>query len=247
MSLSLSIVDNADGSGATATVAGSTVGTVNYVSTSAFDGESGPSGAWVATNHRTGDGTLLLDLDVGYYFAVLNNEGVLTPVTYFGVSDGMNSVYLECLRAAQARIRLLALPDVASSSVVVKKIPIDRLIKQSPSALPLPCILLTPRRETMDPKQGVTSKDDVVYQVLCSMLAADNQEPTLEANLDRQLYWRERIAKAFRNQRLPGVDSIVISSVEPQDVVVPRLWTNNVMGSGLVLKFTSREPRGIAA
>lgn len=166
-------------------------------------------------------------------------------LVYSTALDTSESIHYQCLEAAQTRIRSLALVGIASANVVVKKLPIDRLIARKTGPIPLPCILLTPRRQVMDPKQGVTSMDDVMYPILCTIVATDNQEPTLVDGLTEQTLWIERIAKAFRNQRLPGVSSIVITSVDPQDVVAPRLWTQNVLASGLLLKFVSREPRGL--
>lgn len=249
--MNIDIVDNGDGSGATITVSDSDPAAVNSFYVSSFSGEIGSSNSWVLVDSRVGDGDIDSDIDVGYYFGILTSTTddvtVVSRVIYFKVSNGDESVHYACLLAAQSRVKLLNLADVDADNVVVKKLPIDRIIKRKDNPLPLPCVLLTPMRQTMDPKEGVTSKDDVVYPVLCSVIAADNQEPTLEANLSRQMLWIQQIARAFRNQRLPGVASVVITSVNPMDVVAPPLWNQNVMASGLILNFRSREPRGLSA
>ena len=251
MSISLSVVDKADGSGALFTVAGSNPTSTNYILLSSFDGEMGPSGSWNEYGNLEGDGEVDITVDVGYWFGVATNDtdGVMdiSPVTFFSVTEGNESILWQCLKASQSRIQLLNLPGVASSSVVVKKLPVNRLINQKTNTLPLPCILLTPLKQTMNSREGVTSKDDVVYPILCSVVSSDNQEPTLEKDLDRQTLWIEKISKAFRNQRLPGVDSVIITHVDPQDVVSPNLWGQNIMASGVIFKFISREPRGLVA
>jgi hypothetical protein len=73
----------------------------------------------------------------------------------------------------------------------------------------------------------------------------DNQERTREANLDQYLLWREQIARAFRQQRLSGVPEIYTCIVEPDQVVGADAWSKNLFASSLVLRFLSRERRGM--
>jgi hypothetical protein len=146
--------------------------------------------------------------------------------------------------AAQSRIRSLSLSGVADASVICRKLPLERAFRDD-ETIALPCILVTPQRETMDPVAGSNVHDDVGYGVLVTLVAADNQEPTLADGLDAHLLRRQRIAQAFRNQRLPGVDTVIGCRVEPADVVHASAWMANLLVCGLLLRFTSREPRGI--
>lgn len=67
----LSVRDNADGTGATATITGSTAGSSNAVDTVRI----GTGGALVWTSHsRTGDGTLALPLANGQYLAIVSSS-----------------------------------------------------------------------------------------------------------------------------------------------------------------------------
>jgi hypothetical protein len=50
---------------------------------------------------------------------------------------------------------------------------------------------------------------------------------------------------AFHNQRLAGVDEVVICHVEPAESIIPIAWGHNVLASAVLLKFTCREPRGL--
>lgn len=67
----LSVRDNADGTGATATITGSTAGSANAVDTVRI----GTGGTLVWTSHnRTGDGTLALPLANGQYLAIVSSS-----------------------------------------------------------------------------------------------------------------------------------------------------------------------------
>lgn len=243
----LSVEDNGDNTGATATLTGGHASATNTLKVQRWIGEIG-TGEWSTSASRTGPGTLSLSLSAGLYWArcdsAYGGEAVVSNLVYFAVTTGAGSVHYQCLVAAQARIRGLELPGIADDSVLTRKLPLDRQI--GPDFKPkLPCVLLTPMGvEQMNPRAGTNVRDDVGYPVLCSILSADNQK--LELTDDRELKWRERIARAFRNQRLPGVSEVYTTVVEPTSIIVPDGWLKNVWAQGLILRFISREVRGVA-
>jgi hypothetical protein len=164
---------------------------------------------------------------------------------YFVVSNStIDSILYQVLGAVQARIRAVSLTGVASGSVLYKKLELSRMFRQ-PDGLTLPGVLITPGRQTMNPRAGTTSQDDVEYGVLVTILRADNQEATIGVDLDAQTLAYEKIAKAFRNQRLSGVTEITTCAVEGSDTVLGPAWQKNLLASSMVLRFTSREGRGI--
>jgi hypothetical protein len=244
----LIVVDNGNNTGALATISGSTATAMNTVYVQSFDGELGTTN-WTSAGSRIGDGTLHLSLTVGHRLAYVNStlSGVssVSSVVYFVVTDGLAPVHLACLTAAQARIQALLLDGVGADSILVAKIPLDRNLGTG-SGVALPAILLAPERETVDPQAGVNSLDDVGYGVMVTIVDRDNQEPTLHLNLDKYLLWREKIVRAFRNQRLPGVPGVMNCVVEPAEVVSGEAWSKNLFTSALVLRFVSREPRGLS-
>ena len=96
--------------------------------------------------------------------------------------------------------------------------------------------------------------DDSDYGVQCTIVIADNQEPTLQAGFAQVAQWRWKIAMAFRSQELAGVTvkvdgqpqpGIFNAYVEPAEVVLPAAWSANLFASALLLRFVSREPRGL--
>lgn len=152
-------------------------------------------------------------------------------------------VHYRCLLAVQELIIALHLPGVADASVVVQKLPWAR--KFTDGVYPFPGVIVSPLgAETMHPEQGTNRLDDVGYPVHVSIVAADNQD--LTSNLGAYLLWRESIARAFRNQPLDGVPEIIRCTVEPQQIVLPEEFTKGVFHSELLLRFVSREPRGLS-
>src|SRR5262249_27966541 len=153
---------------------------------------------------------------------------------YFAVTDGLESLHLRCLAAAQARIRALALDGLASDRVVIMKVPLERPLVGA-DGLGLPAIVLSPRHEASPASEGTNAQDDVRHDVLVAIFDRDNQEPTLAANLDRHLLWRQQIARAFRNQRLSGVPEVINATVEPAEGLLEEAWKKGLMVSALLV------------
>ena len=242
----LVVIDQGDGTGATATISASESGATNVVFVQNFSGDLG-AGVWQNAGTRVGDGNIVLGLATGHYFGYVasTSAGVtlVSSVVYFVVTDGLESLHSRCLTAAQARIQSLSLSGLDSDNVVIRKVPVDRNLAGS-GGVGLPAIVLSPRRAEMPPDAGTNGLDDVRYDVLVAIFDRDNQEPTLELNLDRHLLWREQIARAFRNQRLIGVSQIINAEVEPAEGLLEDAWKHELMVSALLVRFTSREPRG---
>lgn len=255
--LTLAIEDNGDGSGGVAIVSGAGSSATVSVQLSSFTLGLGAQGSWTNAGNRTGSGTLSVVAAPGHYFAYALATGSGMPVVsvpiYATLTDAAQAPQYQCLLAAQARIQALGLPGLASANVIWRKLALDRLLGAG-QPTQFPCVLLTPAKESMDPAQGLTALDDVVYGVLCTIVDADNQEPTLQANFARYALWRWKIAMAFRSQGLAGVTVLVNGQpqpgiynayVEPADVVLPAAWSANLYASALLLRFVSREPRGV--
>ena len=157
---------------------------------------------------------------------------------YASFTSGDEAVLFQCLTAVRSRSQTLALSGVANQSVVVRKVPDDKNITK-------PAVVIAPLgRETLDPADGTNNRDDVGYPVLVALLDGDNQNPT--SNHGRNLLWREKIRRAFHNQRLPGVDAIITTFVEPLPVTDAAAWfERNTFVTAMLLRFISREPRGI--
>ncbi len=172
------------------------------------------------------------------------------------MTSDAEAVHYRCLAAVQARLQDVSFPAVHDvgggsdiplqlTSIVVKKLPMERVYSRKDSPLPLPCIIITPQRVTAPPTAGVTTHDDYQRPCLVTMVMADNEEATLQVNLDVIGLWQEKVMHAFQNQRLPGVAEALICHVEPAESIIPIAWGRNVLASAVLLKFTCREPRGL--
>jgi len=240
----LAIADHADGSGATATISGADPAGVTTIYVRNFDGALG-QGDWTIAGSIAGNGDVELTLPLGHYFAYATSSVGTTelpsPVAYFAVSDGIESIHSRCLAAVQARVRLLALEGLPGEQVVIEKVPSARNLA---TEVGLPAVIVSPRRSAMPAEEGTNRSDDVHYDVMVTIFDRDNQESTLEDNLDRHLFWREQVARAFRNQRLPGVGEIINTHIKPAEGLIPKAWQHQLMTSAVLLRFTSREPRG---
>jgi hypothetical protein len=242
----LSIADHADNTGATATLDGAALGSENVIYVQSFQGDLG-TGAWQSAGSLNNNGTLTLALATGHYFAYAASSGggntAISNIVYCVVTDGLEALHARCLTAVQARIRSLALAGLSADNIVIQKLPLDRPLVGS-GGIGLPAIVLSPRREAMPITAGTNGLDDVQHDVLVAMFDRDNQEPTLQLNLDRQLLWRQQVARAFRNQRLTGVPEVINAAVEPAEGLLQEAWKQELLVSALLLRFTSRETRG---
>jgi hypothetical protein len=158
-------------------------------------------------------------------------------------STPVHSVHWRCLQAVCTGVRSLGLDGLQSASVLLLKIP--AAVSLGAANVPLPSVLVTPYGpEHMNRLQGTNRNDDVEYPVLVSIVDRDNQDPTA-GRLDQYLNWREQIARAFRNQKLPAVPEIIGCWVEPSTIVQPESWMKGFFHSSLLFWFVSREPRGM--
>lgn len=154
----------------------------------------------------------------------------------------MSSVHYQCLTAVQTTIQGLDLTGIDDTAILVKKLPLARVIETE--ALSLPVILITPTQAVIDPSAGNNVFDDIGYGVLVSILYADNQESTCEANLDTVMLAKETISKAFRQQRLTGVSESIQCRIEERETFSASAYRENLLVSSLVIRAICRETRG---
>lgn len=145
------------------------------------------------------------------------------------------AVHWQVLEAAQERVRALRLAEIPDAQVYVKRLPTDR-------GCTLPAVVLSPVLiETEAP--GTNIRDDVGYPVQVTIVTVGNQDLDVD---ERELLWRERIAQAFRGQRLPTVAEVYICRWEPGSIIDPNLFHDeNLFVSAFTLRFMSREIRGL--
>jgi hypothetical protein len=229
----LTVVDQGDGTGATATIAGA-AGYTNkvYVYSFASDG----SLTLENTFTRSGNGTLDLVLGVGTYLAVMANDDFFasTPAFFF-VTDAAESLYGDLLNAVKTTLLALALPDIGAN-VLLKKFTWLR------DGVTYPAAFVCPYNEQW-PNLGTNASDDTGYGIAITLVRASNRDNVLASD-DQLLSWRETVRKAFRSQRISGVSTAHYNTlVEPGPVFDPASFGNQFDATVIYLRAWARESR----
>lgn len=233
MAITLTITDNADGTGATATVAGSGVGTANVVTVGKATGLTGPL-SFVAGGSRTGDGAVTLAVAGGLWWALLKTDGAFSALAYFSASDGAAAVATRVRRAVCDTLRLLTIQ------------PAERVYEQAfpdPKNVTFPCILATVDGVQESDEQALSTRDDVGRPVKVQIF--DRRSKNDHARLPTWETWRQAAERCFRNQQLAGVPESVRCKIEPYVILDPNLPAFEHMASGFVVRAICREPRGV--
>lgn len=136
--------------------------------------------------------------------------------------------------AIQGAITGGTLVGLSGDNVVIQKVPNDR--NQS-----LPCVIIAPSGEE-NLSTGVNDQDDVTYNILVALVAADNQDQT--ANYEQELNWRQNIRRLFHMKQLgPLTAESTKTFVKPLMTVDPSAWYANLFLSMHMIQATCRETR----
>lgn len=249
MSLSLAILDNADSSGATATLAGADPGTTITVYTSPLATYTpGPtSPPWAVAGSRVGDGTLSLP-GLGYFFAyalgTVEGQLALAPPVQYLASANADSVLDRCLNAIQGKIQGLTLAglDTPPGDLTAGQVYAKPAIDLNKLQVDLPAVFVTPGGS--EAIEGMVSGlDDIGYPVAVTIV--DRWSPTYTPPAPTYYKWREQIHRALRFQRLPGVIEVYTVKPEPRAIVEWKTLEFNTFYCGILFRCISREGRGV--
>ena len=227
----LVVVDQEDGTGATATISGADSGTTNTVYVSDW-----PGSVFVSKGSRVGNGNVDLSLTTGpkwgFVKSVSAGGDTYSNMVQFRVTDGSDPNYLRCLDAAKAIIEGLGLMDGATAVTVERyKIPWTRGVQK-------PGVVICPEKERVVP---VTNEaDDLGYGVTIAMARVSNQDT--ESGLSTVLDWRNRIMRIFRTRAVAGMSDVFNVTVEPGSVFWEPAFLNQHDVSALTVRLFIREP-----
>lgn len=244
MAITVTIADNADGTGAVATIAGSDALTTNTLYYSIFAGTVGAQ-TWVSAGTRTGDGTIAVALGVGNYLwkVVGTVSAAAAFATYYrNLTDTTTkSVWDRALDCFVSQVQALNLSGVSSVNVVRRWLP--RYIKDVDT---LPQVVICPVTSENFPGM-MCNRDDVSYPIAVCYIAAQGNDYT--ANQTRNLLWRQRVSRIFRFQRLSGLASSEQVWVVPDGgTVIDSAQFDQTLYFGYqVYRCIAREPRGSAS
>ena len=244
----LTVTDNADGTGAVATISGSTAGSTNTVYAQLVDGQIG-SGTWTSYGSRSGDGTVSLALAVGFWWilvqSVKSGSQATSNVVYIYVSSGTAAIHERIMQAIQARIQGLTLTDVTSGNVIIRKVTTEQDVGTG-KTYTYPCIQISPDgQERINANQGTNERDDITYPTMVAVMELDNLQ-NQSTNRARNLLWRERIVRAFRNQRLSGIPEVYTITITAQPIIQTGNWLEHkIYTSFFTINATARQVRGL--
>lgn len=233
----LTAVDQEDGTGATATITGSTAGSTNVIYTAPLS--SLGSVSFTSSGTRVGDGTVDLALSSGLYWAycvsTLSGVSATSNFILLRVSSGLDPIYYQCMDEVRDTILTLSLSGIADADVRVQKLP-WRAQQVAPG------IFITPTSESLNPREGTNERDDIGYPVQVVMIQASNRDQT--SNFTRFLLLRQRIRWAFHNQPMV-VPEVHTCYVEPGAVILPTAFEGQFDVQSLIVRCLSREQRGL--
>jgi len=171
-----------------------------------------------------------------------------------------DSTYYAILLEVQNKIRGLNLTAIPADNVKIAKVEHYRETIE-PGIPGIHCITLG--SENIAINGGTNERDDIGYPVGILMFDTDRQDTGdgLPADampgtqdeafrFDEKLSWRQRIIKAFNNQRLTlsaGHPNVHRCTIEPADIVRPTDWLEaNLWIGQFVIRCWTREFRGFS-
>lgn len=242
MAVTLTIADDATiPTGAVATVSGAGSGSV-VLYIQKVNGTIIGSFNWSVGGTRTGNGTIDLTLNVGYYFAYCTVDAAeVSTLVYFNVTNGQDSVATRCREAIKATIQLLdPVLYPCSVNVYTRWHPSDQINYE------FPCVIMSTegQRETELPyTQGL---DDVGRPTLT--IIADSAQTRFDPDsMPAYELWRQGIQRLFIRQRLSGVIECKWCEIEPANILNDADYKGMVVVSAFNIRVRTREPRGLGA
>lgn len=227
----LSVVDNGDGTGAVATIVGSTAGSTNTVSTAPWS-NAGNDLSWTAAPARIGDGAVSLSLPDGFYAArcasVLSGlpaaEGneplfqVTGGATYSSAHKALAETVATRIRSMLGTNIIGVLPD----SVRTRKTAFladfsGQAVVPASMQHALPAIIICYfDQEEIDPNLGTNARDEIGYPITIVFAREGQSANTFcEDGDDLFLTWRQAVERTFTNLRGYSPGSKLTVTVTP--------------------------------
>ncbi len=237
----LTLADNGNGTGVTATVAGSTAGSTNTLYAASWSGGFVPA-AFANSGNRIGDGNIAAALANGYHWAyvlsTLAAESAISLVHGVRATSGAAGEFDQKLDGVVAKIQTLALSGYTAADVLKRKFPWNR---NSPSR----GIFVTPLADEF--RYVLNQADDFRDSIQVTTVNPSNQD--LEGGIQAHLMIRQQLVNAFLpnhgNPALAGVSVVHDVEVRPGPVFDARSFEAHFDVSIIVVIPVSRRTRGL--
>ncbi len=236
MATTLTVTDNANGTGATATISGSS-GDSNTVYVTQVTGQIGEA-TWASGGTLVGDGTVTLTLANGFYFSYcLTAPATISDLVYFGVTNGLDAVAVRIRAAVKTTLQLLNLPCTQTVHIIWDES--DKANMRGPCSYISTARLAENEEPYTNALDGIGRNHRIVILDRGVHKMNATELPTYEL-------WRQAFMRAFRNQRV-NVTECRWASIEPAAVMAEDEVKGMVVVSAFILKVHTREPRGLGA
>lgn len=237
----LALADNADGSGVTATVAGSTAGSTNALYAAPWSGGFVPAAFATAWN-RIGDGNIVANLAAGYHWchvlSTLAAESAISLVRGIRATSGAAAEFDQKLDGVVAKIQTLSLSGYTSADVLKRKFPWNR---NSPGA----GIFVTPLSDEF--RYVLNQADDFNDAIQVTTVKASNED--LVNGIPAHLMVRQQLVNSLLpnhgNPALAGVSVVHDVTVRPGPIFDARTFEAHFDVSVIVVIPASRRTRGL--
>ncbi len=243
----LSLADNGNDTGFTATISGATAGTTNTLYFAAWSlGFIGA--AFASGGSRVSDGTIPVTAEAGYYWAYVKSTNAsgdtLSLVGGVRVTTGSDALYQQILDAVANVIAGLDLSIDGDEVLDVynRKLPWNQANIEKG-------IHVSPTREQII--RTWNSANDIGHGVQVTICWPSNQKliDNKGIGLGEELLVRETLLRAFEptpaQVPLTGVSEVYQAEVEPGPVIDPGSFINQFDVQALLLRFWCRVPRGL--
>lgn len=244
MTLLLQVTDNEDGTGGVLSLTGAGLSDVNTVQYVQWTGgvQVYP---WTVIGTITGNGTLAVNPGSNLYQWVATGPVGLSPLVYGPLTAGVGqSIHFAIIEAVRARVASLALPGITSTNVLRRWI--ARVYEKLEGSITPPYILVAPIGGEVYERAGladVLSQDNIGWPVVVVLVDKPGGDSNYKMNT--LMWYRERIQKCLRNQRLPGVPRNIAAYIEPDAIVDVGAFQKGFFVSITVIHFYTRETRGL--
>lgn len=159
------------------------------------------------------------------------------------LSDSVEGIVLQCV---ERRLKSLNLPGITPERVLVQSL----AWMPNPDDVPPPYVIISPAPESTPWDDGTNERDEVVFGVIVSLVLANQRN--MVRGMGLQLYWRERIRRAFQNKTIAALadylaftdsSALIRTSVESGDKFIEAAKRDQRDAQYYVIRFRVREGR----
>ncbi len=213
--VTLTAVDKADGTGATATVADSEGGTVTIYGATFDGGVTDPT--WTSVASRTGDGVVDVPLAEGYWWlSAFETGGGSSGPLAVNVTDGLDDPHYLAVEAIVAKCQALILTGIDSADILAKKLPLNFESRtEGVYVCPVPVSL----------RPIVTEQDEWSYAAQITVFRKSNRDST--ENIATVMKWRKQLMDAFNLSDLPAAAFVSHTRISDKAVFDPASFAKN--------------------